>query len=184
MLIFHIAEKNRWEAAQLAGSYAQSTLGRTLEEEGFIHACHEDQWEDVRERHYGSTTRSLVLLTIDTDLLTSPWQEDEVEGTTFPHIYGPLNPASVVAATPLPPAPRPAGEKPRPTLMSEFVSEARFRMVAATVVMVFAAICGFTAIALWGDRAGLPGLVAGLVAGTGVAWLLSHRRDEARADRS
>ncbi|MDN5893562.1 MAG: DUF952 domain-containing protein [Nocardioides sp.] len=181
MQIFHIAEKARWDAAKLAGSYAHSTLGRTLDEEGFIHAAREDQWTDVHARYYGETRSRLVLLTIDTDKLTSPWQEDEVGDESYPHIYGPLNPSAVVEATLLPANPRPGGEAPGPTLMSEFVSEARFRMVGATCVMVFAAVCGFVALHFWGDKAGLPGLVAGLLAGSGVVWLLSQRRDRERS---
>jgi len=42
-----------------------------------------------------------VLLTIDTDRLTSPWQVDEVGDDSYPHIYGPLDVAAVVMATPL-----------------------------------------------------------------------------------
>ena len=38
----------------------------------------------------------LVLLEIDTDLLTSPWQEDPVGDTTFPHVYGPIKTSAVV----------------------------------------------------------------------------------------
>lgn len=182
MLIFHIAEKSRWEAAQLAGSYAQSTLGRSLEQEGFIHACREDQWEDVLERHYASATSSLVLLCIDTEKLSSPWQEDQVGDTSYPHVYGPLNPAAVVDVRPVP---TPAAQTPRGTrertLMQEFVAELRFRMLAATAIMVVAAICGFAAIHFLGDRAGLPVLLGALVAGTGVAWWFSHRRDKTRA---
>ena len=45
--IFHIATAVEWEAATRSGSYTTSTLGRTLAEEGFIHASHEDQWRQV-----------------------------------------------------------------------------------------------------------------------------------------
>jgi glutathione S-transferase len=47
-------------------------------------------------------TAPLRLLTIDTDLLTSPWRLDPVEGEAlpFPHIYGPLNIDAVVSAEP------------------------------------------------------------------------------------
>ena len=61
MHIFHIAERPRWEAAKLSGSYAQSTLGRTLEDEGFIHASRADQWETVRDTYYADHTGPLVL---------------------------------------------------------------------------------------------------------------------------
>ena len=42
-----------------------------------------------------------MLLTIDTEKLTSPWQEDPVGDDTFPHVYGPINATAVVGAEPL-----------------------------------------------------------------------------------
>ena len=97
MRIFHLAEAVHWEEAQRTGTYAQSTLGRTLDDEGFLHASREDQWETVRATFYADHDGPLVLLEIDTDLLTSPWQEDPVGDTTFPHVYGPLNTSAVVS---------------------------------------------------------------------------------------
>lgn len=100
MQIFHIATLADWEAAQATGSYTTSTLGRTLDEEGFLHASREDQWQGVRERFYADVTEPLVLLVIDTDRLTSPVvEEPPAPGMTetFPHVYGPLHPGAVVA---------------------------------------------------------------------------------------
>lgn len=189
MLIFHVAEKSRWDAARLAGSYAQSTLGRTLDDEGFIHAAREDQWRDVLDRYYRDFGGSLVLLTIDTEKLSSPWREEPVGDESFPHILGPLNPGAVVDITPIPRKPastqpavgaRPGADATRPrTVMQEFIAEARFRMIAATCVMVFAAACGFVAIYFWGDAAGLPGLTVGLVIGAVAWWAAARRRDSA-----
>jgi uncharacterized protein (DUF952 family) len=104
MRIFHIATATDWAAAQESGAYTTSTIGVTLEEEGYLHASRQDQWEAVRERYYQGTTEPLVLLEIDTDLLDVPWVEElpaPAATETFPHIYGPLDPAAVVAATPL-----------------------------------------------------------------------------------
>ena len=96
MRIFHLALPHEWAAAVEAGAYTMSTRGITLEQEGFIHCSREDQVEPVRSRYY-SDVDELLLLTIDTDLLTSPWQVDEVPGDeTFPHIYGALNLEAVV----------------------------------------------------------------------------------------
>jgi uncharacterized protein (DUF952 family) len=102
--IYHLATASDWERAQEAGEYTTSTHGRTLEEEGFIHASRADQWEGVRERYYADADEPLVLLGIDTDLLDVPWvEEPPAPGVeeTFPHIYGPLRPAAVVGVTPL-----------------------------------------------------------------------------------
>ena len=104
MRIFHIATLADWTDAQASGAYTTSTVGVTLEEEGFLHASRADQWEGVRERYYADVTEPLVRLEIETDLLDVPWVEELPAPTateTFPHIYGPLNPAAVVQAVPL-----------------------------------------------------------------------------------
>lgn len=105
MRIFHIATLADWTAAQESGAYTTSTIGRTLDEEGFIHASRADQWEGVRAAFYAEVTEPLVLLEIDTELLLdTPVVEEEPApgaGVTFPHVYGAIAPAAVVAVTPL-----------------------------------------------------------------------------------
>lgn len=97
--IFHLALVVDWTAAQESGSYRISTLGRTLEQEGFIHASRADQWRAVKARFYADVPEALVLLEIDPDRLTSPVVVEEVPGSddVFPHIYGPINREAVVA---------------------------------------------------------------------------------------
>ena len=99
--IFHIALASEWAEARSSGSYRTSTLGRSVEQEGFIHASRRDQVGPVFQSFYREVREPLVLLTIDTDRLTAPWQEDPVGDDTFPHIYGPLNIAAVVDTQPL-----------------------------------------------------------------------------------
>jgi uncharacterized protein (DUF952 family) len=101
VLILHIATAADWAAAQESGAYTTSSRGVTLEQEGFLHACRSDQVGGVFSRYYADADEPLVLLTIDTDLLDVPWQEDPVGDDTFPHIYGPLSPAAVVEAGPI-----------------------------------------------------------------------------------
>jgi glutathione S-transferase len=104
--IFHIATAADWAEAQRTGAYTTSTIGVTLEQEGYLHASRDDQWRGVRDRYYADVTEPLLLLEIDTDLLDVPWVEElpAPEATeTFPHIYGPLSPDAVVAVTPLQP---------------------------------------------------------------------------------
>lgn len=99
MRIFHIATVADWEAARVSGAYTTSTRGRTLEDEGYLHASREDQWEGVRERFYADVTEPLVLLVIDTARLDVPVVEEiPAPGMTetFPHVYGPLRPEAVV----------------------------------------------------------------------------------------
>lgn len=102
MRIFHLATEPAWTDAVAAGTYTVSTLGLDLSEVGFIHCSQAEQVVGVHERFYRDLPGPLRLLTIDTDLLTSPWQLDPVEGEAlpFPHIYGPLNVDAVVSAEP------------------------------------------------------------------------------------
>lgn len=102
MQIHHIATAADWRAAQSAGAYTTSTVGRTLADEGFIHAARREQVRGVFERYYSGVQEPLYLLSIDTDRLTAAgveWREDEVGDETYPHIYGPLPTSAVVRAT-------------------------------------------------------------------------------------
>jgi uncharacterized protein (DUF952 family) len=99
--IFHIATAADWSAAEQSGSYTTSTLGRSLEQEGFLHACRREQLAAVFDRYYRGAGDPLVLLTIETDRLDVPWQEDQVGAETFPHVYGPLSPAAVAEVSPV-----------------------------------------------------------------------------------
>jgi len=104
MRIFHIATESDWAEALEVGEYATSTLGVSLEDEGFIHASRADQWEGVRARFYADLAEPLVLLEVETDLLEVPVVE-EVPGPgtaeTFPHVYGAIPTIAVVAIVPL-----------------------------------------------------------------------------------
>src|SRR5579862_1715908 len=62
--IFHIAEMSGWSEAQAGGAYRRSTLGRTVEEEGFIHCSYWNQVESVANRFYVGR-QNLLLLVID-----------------------------------------------------------------------------------------------------------------------
>lgn len=104
MRIFHIATLADWEAAQESGAYRTSTRGVTIDEEGYLHASRADQWERVRAAYYADVTEPLVLLEIDTDLLDVPVVEEAPApgvDETFPHVYGELDPAAVVAVRPI-----------------------------------------------------------------------------------
>jgi uncharacterized protein (DUF952 family) len=101
VLVFHVATAADWARAQQSGSYTTSTRGRTLEDEGFLHAARREQVADVLSRYYRDAGEPLVLLSIDTDLLDVPWQEDSVGDDTYPHVYGPLSPDAVTAVEPV-----------------------------------------------------------------------------------
>lgn len=205
--IFHLALASEWAAAEESGAYTTSTLGRSLAEEGFIHASRADQWTGVRDRFYADVTEPLVLLQIDTALLDVPViEEPPAPGVeeTFPHIYGRLPASAVVKAIPLSPgttsaAPRPATSPRAPAPASAAptaraaraesaagFSRAYFREMFFNIAVVSIALVVCMAglgvgMAIGGDKA--PGISAlvGLAAGVVVAVRVYRRRHPRRS---
>jgi uncharacterized protein (DUF952 family) len=133
--IFHIATAADWRRALDSGSYATSTLGVTLEEEGFIHASRRDQVQGVFDRYYRGAREHLVLLTIDPSRLTGVEVRVEAVGDdTYPHVYGPINRGAVVEVAPLD---RRGGTE---TLASLWVKGMATRMAVAVAAMVLVAV--------------------------------------------
>lgn len=99
--IFHIATAADWRRTLETGTYTTSTVGVTLEEEGFIHASRRDQVQGVFDRYYASLGEDLVLLTIDTDRLTPEVRVEPVGEDTYPHVYGAINRSAVIDVAPL-----------------------------------------------------------------------------------
>ena len=100
-LIYHIAEAADWERAQRDGQYTMSTRGRTLAEEGFIHASTAAQVPLVAAAYYRDAP-DLVLLVIDTERVGPGLRYEQVPGQPdpYPHIYGPLNLDAVLETRP------------------------------------------------------------------------------------
>ncbi|QGG96392.1 DUF952 domain-containing protein [Actinomarinicola tropica] len=103
-MIYHIARRALWDEAVRTGRYEQSTVDRTLAEEGFIHASRAEQVQGVADRYYQDVAEELVLLVIDPDRLDVElrYEAPPGRGESFPHLYGPLDPAAVVEVRPLP----------------------------------------------------------------------------------
>ncbi|MFB9312483.1 DUF952 domain-containing protein [Nocardioides plantarum] len=177
MRIFHIATVADWEAARASGRYTTSTRGRTLAEEGFIHASRGDQWQAVRRRWYADVTEPLVLLVVDTTRLSSPVVDEHVPDSeeTFPHVYGPIDADAVVQTIPLEThTPDVIGDTvedmPRaPSVsFSRLFLEEMFRNVLVVCAVLVAAVAGALAGAAiderWGPITGsLLGLLVGVV---------------------
>jgi uncharacterized protein (DUF952 family) len=102
VLIYHIAIPEEWEQAQHNGDYRISTRGRSLDDQGFIHASEAGQVAPVANAFYADVPRLLVLV-IERDRVTSEIRYEAVPGWAepFPHIYGPLNLDAVVQTLPL-----------------------------------------------------------------------------------
>ncbi|MDP3890096.1 DUF952 domain-containing protein [Nocardioides sp.] len=181
MRVFHIALAADWAAAQQSGRYTVSTRGRSLAEEGFIHASRGDQWQRIRELVYADVTEPLVLLVIETDRLEVPVVDEAPDPTsdeTFPHIYGALDPGAVVDALPLDPAgPGPDAPPATASFSRLFLQEITFRAALALGVMVIAGAAGLAAQLVYGDTVALVVALLALVAAVGGALLLSRRRD-------
>lgn len=132
MRIFPIVTSSDWERARQSGAYTTSTVGRTLDDEGFLHASHRDQTAGVFQRYYRGLGEPLVPLTIDTDRLEVPWREDPVGDQLSPYIYGPLAPTAVVGVQRL-------NERGgTDSFMSRFVREMAIRILLAFVAMALA----------------------------------------------
>ncbi len=101
--LWHLALAREWAAAVAGGGYRTSTLGRTMDEEGFTHCAHLHQVEGVARRFYAEVADPLVLLEIDPTRLASEVVEEVPPGApeAFPHVYGPIDVAAVVAVHPL-----------------------------------------------------------------------------------
>ena len=101
--LFHVALLSDWEAAEQSGHYRVSTLGRSLEDEGFLHASFAHQWPGVLKAYYAGVDEPLVLLEVDPVLLDVPVVVETPEDAdqAFPHLYGPLPVAAVVAVRPV-----------------------------------------------------------------------------------
>jgi glutathione S-transferase len=102
--IFHISTIEDWQAAQRAGDYRVSTLGRSLADEGYIHASRSHQVDGVRAAFYEDPGLRLVLLEIDPARLDVDLRLEVPPGgdEAFPHIYGPLVTDAVISVTDLP----------------------------------------------------------------------------------
>ena len=129
--IFHIATESDWRQTLETGTYTTSTVGRTLEEEGYIHASRRDQVQGVFDRYYRPLGERLVLLTIDPARLSDAEVVVEPVGDdSYPHVYGPVNRSAVVDVVPL----DRSGQAE--TVTSLWIKGMAVRMGVALVVMV------------------------------------------------
>jgi glutathione S-transferase len=113
--LYHLALAEEWRDARGQGVYRRSTLGRSLEEEGFIHASAAHQVDATFRRFYAAAGE-VLLLTIDPQRLTAPvrWEPAPGSGELFPHIHGALPLEAVLAAEPFALAPPCAEDPPSP----------------------------------------------------------------------
>ena len=99
-VIYQITRKTDWETALAAELYATASLVN----EGFIHCSTAEQVIVTANRLFGGK-RDLVLLCIETERVKAEIHYENLEGGTnlFPHVYGALQIASIVAVHDFPP---------------------------------------------------------------------------------
>jgi uncharacterized protein (DUF952 family) len=97
-LTYHLSPRASWDAADPDAPLRSSSL----DTEGFIH-CTDGVTEMVAtaNRHYAAVPGAFVVLTVDLDLITSPWRVED-PGRIYPHIFGPIDRAAIVAVVAAP----------------------------------------------------------------------------------
>ncbi len=99
--VLHLTERTWWQQAQAEGHYPWSSRRATYEAEGFVHASFAEQTTGTRQRYYGDLPDDeLVVLELDPDQLSVPVVVEDLGAGPYPHLYGPLPVAEVVAARP------------------------------------------------------------------------------------
>lgn len=99
-MIYHIASKLDWAAAQTRGAYSAPSL----QTEGFIHCSTAAQVSHVANAFYGGRA-DLLLLVIDESKLTAELKWEPPAGVPaagispadkFPHVFGEIQLAAVI----------------------------------------------------------------------------------------
>ena len=90
----HLVPQAVWDAHDPGVPY----LPAAYPVDGFVHCTDGDGlMVEVANRFYRDDPRSFLLLTLDLDRTGSPWRFDDA-GRKYPHVYGPIDPASVLDA--------------------------------------------------------------------------------------
>jgi uncharacterized protein (DUF952 family) len=97
-LTCHLTPTDRWSASDPDAPLSAPSLT----DEGFIHCTTgADEMVATANRHYRADPRDFVVLTVDLDRLTSRSRTDDERGI-YPHVFGPLDRAAIVAAAAMP----------------------------------------------------------------------------------
>jgi uncharacterized protein (DUF952 family) len=84
------------EAVWLGRDPVEPYLPAAYPQDGFVHCTDgDDAMVAVANRFYREDQRSFLLLTLDLERTGSPWRFDD-PGERYPHVYGPIDPRSVM----------------------------------------------------------------------------------------
>ena len=78
--LYHIATAPDWDQARQDGEYRTSTRGRSLREEGFIHASTAAQVLPVANAVYQDEQQDLLLLVLDSSRIAAEIRREPVPG--------------------------------------------------------------------------------------------------------
>ena len=95
-MIYHITDKQQWQAAKEKGFFDEPSL----QTEGFIHNSTEPQVTGVLERYYKGK-KDLLLMHIDETKLEAELKFELAPSVNemFPHVFGRINLDAVVKIT-------------------------------------------------------------------------------------
>ena len=93
-MIYHLTSPEAWAEAQRTGSYERSTRDATLAEVGFVHCSERDQIPRTLGAFYADLDEVVLLSVEETGLDV---RREPADGQLFPHVYGAIPVASVVA---------------------------------------------------------------------------------------
>ena len=93
--LIHATTREIWDKQAPTGSYVPPGF----DSEGFIHCCHPAQVDGVLNRYF-SEAEAVTLLVVDAARVVPEIKYERAPsiGEDFPHIYGPLDPATVIEA--------------------------------------------------------------------------------------
>lgn len=101
LLLAHVDD---WGAALRTGWFDRSTRGQSLADVGFIHTSTAGQIVRVAQTFYADDPEPLLLLVIDAPTVQAAGSElrwEPAAGEDYPHFYGPIPVAAVVAVLPV-----------------------------------------------------------------------------------
>ena len=88
----HLVPEAVWDAHDPTRPY----LPAAYADDGFVHCTDgDDAMVAVANRFYRDDPRPFLLLTIDLERTGSPWRFED-PGQIYPHVYGSIDPASVI----------------------------------------------------------------------------------------
>jgi uncharacterized protein (DUF952 family) len=98
-IIYKIVPSTLWQNARAAGTFEGAPVDLA---DGFIHFSTAEQVAETARRHFAGQD-DLLLVAVDGDALGEALvYETSRGGALFPHLYGPLPLAAVIAEQPLP----------------------------------------------------------------------------------